>query len=43
MQYSVQSASSLAVTPEDPGGNKLTKPKAYLDLEKFQCWIAIDS
>ena len=32
-QYSVQSAaSSLAVTQAGPSGNKLIKPKAYLDL-----------
>ena len=43
MQYSVQIASSLVVTPAGPGGNKLIKPKAYLDLEEFQCWIAIAS
>ena len=43
MQYSVQLASSLAVTPAGPGGNKLIKPKAYLDLEEFQCWTAIAS
>jgi hypothetical protein len=43
MQYSVQSANTLAVTPAGPGGNKLIKPKAYLELEEFQCWIAIAS
>jgi hypothetical protein len=46
MQYSVHvqsAASSLAVRLAGPGGNKLIKPKAYLDLEEFQYWIAIAS
>jgi hypothetical protein len=43
MQFSVQFASSLAILPADPGGNKLIKRKAYLDLEELQCWIAIVS
>jgi hypothetical protein len=44
MQYSDKSAaSSLAVTLASPGDNKLIEPKAYLDLEDFQCWIAIVS
>jgi hypothetical protein len=44
MQYNVQSAaSSLAVKPVGLGGNTSIKPKAYLDLEEFQCWIAIAS
>ncbi|CDQ73113.1 unnamed protein product [Oncorhynchus mykiss] len=35
MLYRVQLASSLAVTPAGPGGNKSIKQKAYLDLEEF--------
>lgn len=37
MEYSVQSVSNLVVTVAGPGGNKLVKPKAYLDLKEFQC------
>jgi hypothetical protein len=43
MQYSVQPGSTLAVTPAGTGGNKLIKPKAYLDLEEFQCQMPIAS
>jgi ABC-type histidine transport system ATPase subunit len=39
MQYSVQSVSSSTVTPAKPSGNTFRKPKAALDLEKFQCWL----
>lgn len=41
MQHSDRSESSLAVTSAGPGGKKIINPKAYLDLDEFQCWIAI--
>jgi hypothetical protein len=36
-------ASSLAVTQTGPLSNTFIKLKAYLDLEEFQCWIALAS